>query len=133
MRSVVSVTSPSSPRGTPDWAEKVLERRRKLGLTQRELANAAGLTQQAVSYIERGGGVPKVTSMVRIARALGTTVESLFPVECAPLADGEPSHQVPPACLSGPPRGPPGHLGALGAIGRGAARPTGGGSPGLSG
>ncbi|HUZ19766.1 MAG TPA: helix-turn-helix transcriptional regulator [Acidimicrobiales bacterium] len=94
------MTPPTSPHATPDWAEKVLEHRRKLGLTQRELADAAGLTQQAVSYIERGGGVPRFTTMVRLARALGTTVESLFPLERAPLADGEPARQVPPACLS---------------------------------
>ena len=65
----------------------VLERRRKLGLTQRELARAAGLTQQAVSYIERGGGVPTCHLDGPHRGALGTTVESLFPAEVAPLAD----------------------------------------------
>lgn len=63
-------------------------RRHELGLTQRELAQAAGLSQQAVSYIERGTSVPRVTTMVRIARALGTTIEALFPMEGAPR-DGE--------------------------------------------
>lgn len=59
-------------------------------MTQRQLAEAAGLSQQAVSYIERGTSVPRVTTMVRIARALGTTIEALFPMEGAPrdeLAD----------------------------------------------
>jgi len=62
----------------PTWSEQVRVRRRALGLTQRELAEAAGLTQQAVSYIERGAGVPRVTTMLRLAQVLGTTLETLL-------------------------------------------------------
>lgn len=69
------------------WAEMLARRRHELGLTQRELGEAAGLSQQAVSYIERGASVPRVTTMVRIARALGTTIEALFPMEGAPCGD----------------------------------------------
>ncbi|MHB1782517.1 MAG: helix-turn-helix transcriptional regulator [Acidimicrobiales bacterium] len=61
------------------WARLVRERRRELRLSQLELGRRAGLTQQAVSYIERGIGIPRVTTMVRVARSLGTTVEQLVP------------------------------------------------------
>ena len=59
------------------WAHLVRERRQALQLSQLELGRRAGLTQQAVSYIERGIGIPRVTTMVRVARSLGTTVEQL--------------------------------------------------------
>jgi transcriptional regulator with XRE-family HTH domain len=59
------------------WARRVRERRQALKLSQLELGQLAGLTQQAVSYIERGIGIPRVTTMVRVARSLGTTVEQL--------------------------------------------------------
>ena len=68
------------------WSEEVRARRRALGLTQHELAEAAGLTQQAVSYIERGAGVPRVTTMLRLARVLGTTLEALVAEESELLA-----------------------------------------------
>ena len=70
------------------WAAMLAERRHELGLTQREVGEAAGLSQQAVSYIERGASVPRVTTMVRIARALGTSIEALFPMEAAPREEG---------------------------------------------
>jgi transcriptional regulator with XRE-family HTH domain len=63
------------------WAEKLLERRLALGLTQREVALAAGVSQQAVSYIERGVGIPRVTTLVRLSRVLGTDLATLFPPE----------------------------------------------------
>ena len=76
------------------WAEMLTPRRHELGLTQRQLGEAAGLSQQAVSYIERGASVPRVTTMVRIARALGTTIEALFPTEATPRGDGGPGGGV---------------------------------------
>jgi peptide-methionine (R)-S-oxide reductase len=59
------------------WARAVRSRREAVGLTQLELARRAGLTQQAVSYIERGVGIPRVTTMLRVARALEANVEEL--------------------------------------------------------
>lgn len=79
------VRGPASPDARSDveareegvWARRVRERRQALRLSQLELGQLAGLTQQAVSYIERGAGIPRVTTMVRVARSLGMTVEQL--------------------------------------------------------
>jgi putative molybdopterin biosynthesis protein len=48
------------------------------GLTQRTLGEAAGITRQAVSAIERGKVQPSVGIALALARALGTSVEELF-------------------------------------------------------
>jgi molybdate-binding protein/DNA-binding XRE family transcriptional regulator len=47
-------------------------------LSQRALAAAAGVTRQAVGAIESGRMQPSVGIALRLARALGTTVEELF-------------------------------------------------------
>ena len=52
--------------------------RRSRGLSQRALAEAAGITRQAVGSIERGRMQPSVGIALGLARALGTTVEELF-------------------------------------------------------
>jgi putative molybdopterin biosynthesis protein len=48
------------------------------GLSQRALAEAAGITRQAVSAIENGRMQPGVGIALALARALGTSVEELF-------------------------------------------------------
>jgi putative molybdopterin biosynthesis protein len=56
-----------------------LERLRKeRGISQRELAQAAGITRQGVGAIESGRSQPSVGIALALARALGTTVEELF-------------------------------------------------------
>ena len=47
-------------------------------LTQTELARRAGISRQALGAIESGAYHPGVAIAIRIARELGTTVESLF-------------------------------------------------------
>ena len=48
------------------------------GLTQKELARAAGVTRQTISHIEAGLYVPSVAVAIRLARALACRVEDLF-------------------------------------------------------
>src|SRR5262245_62784274 len=48
------------------------------GLTQAELAERAGVSRQLVSAVEAGRNTPSVEGALRIARALGTSVEELF-------------------------------------------------------
>jgi molybdate-binding protein/DNA-binding XRE family transcriptional regulator len=63
-----------------------LERvRRERGLSQRELAEAAGTTRQAIGAIESGRMQPGVAIAIGVARALDTTVEALFGPEPASL------------------------------------------------
>lgn len=54
------------------------ERRQERGLSQQQLADAAELTRQTVGAIEAGRSVPGVDVALRLARALGCTVEELF-------------------------------------------------------
>ncbi len=52
--------------------------RMRRGLTQRQLALAAGIGKSTLSMIEAGQRVPRVDTALLIARALETTVEDLF-------------------------------------------------------
>ncbi|WP_433325062.1 helix-turn-helix domain-containing protein [Spirillospora sp. CA-294931] len=50
----------------------VYQRRTALGISQRELAKRAGMTQPAISRLEAGGGgVPTLAVLDRLGRALG--------------------------------------------------------------
>jgi transcriptional regulator with XRE-family HTH domain len=51
--------------------KKIRRERRDQELSQRELAETAGLALNTVSLIERGLRTPSVTTVARIARALG--------------------------------------------------------------
>lgn len=56
--------------------------RKALGLTQPQLAKLAELSNYTVvQRYERGDVAPSVYVAIRIARALNTTVEELFPLE----------------------------------------------------
>jgi putative molybdopterin biosynthesis protein len=58
------------------------------GLSQRALAEAAGITRQAVSAVEAGRMQPSVGIALALARVLGVSVEELFaaPADPAPPA-----------------------------------------------
>jgi transcriptional regulator with XRE-family HTH domain len=51
----------------------------RAGLTQEELAREAGTTQTTVARIERDAVEPEVTTIRKLARALGTTPADLIP------------------------------------------------------
>ena len=57
-----------------------LERARR-DLTQADLAAMAGVTRRSVNAIEMGRMVPSVLLALRIARALGVTIETIFDLE----------------------------------------------------
>ena len=52
--------------------------REERGLTQRQLADALGVTGKAVSKWERGGGCPDVELLPGLSERLGTPVETLL-------------------------------------------------------
>ncbi len=58
----------------------VAEARREAGLTQAGLAEAANIDRVTVARIEAGALTPSVSVALRIADALGVTVESLWGV-----------------------------------------------------
>ncbi len=58
--------------------ELVRARRRELGLTQQDLANAAGVSRQTIISMETGDYAPSVYLALRVAGTLETTVEALW-------------------------------------------------------
>ena len=60
------------------------EARADAGLTQKALADLVGVEQPHIARWERGAQLPRVDGAVRLASALGTTVEAIWP--------GEPTH-----------------------------------------
>ena len=58
---------------------RVEEFRDRQGKSQGELAHAAGTSQARISQIERGESQPGVLLAQRIAKALYTTTDYLFP------------------------------------------------------
>ncbi|MEH2404270.1 substrate-binding domain-containing protein [Nostoc sp.] len=52
--------------------------RTRLGMSQQELANIAGVTRQSIGGVELGQYTPSVAMSLRLAKALGCLVEDLF-------------------------------------------------------
>ena len=61
--------------------------RRAAGLKQDQLAKQAAVSRQAIGALEAGRHLPRVDAAVAIARALGTTVESLLAPTPAGVVD----------------------------------------------
>ncbi|TWH54873.1 LOW QUALITY PROTEIN: XRE family transcriptional regulator of molybdate metabolism [Dulcicalothrix desertica PCC 7102] len=55
--------------------------RTRLGMSQQDLANIAGVTRQTISGVESGQYTPNVAITLRLAKALGCKVEDLFWME----------------------------------------------------
>jgi putative molybdopterin biosynthesis protein len=55
--------------------------RTRLGMSQQDLANLAGVTRQTISGVESGQYAPSVAITLRLAKALGCQVEDLFWIE----------------------------------------------------
>lgn len=55
--------------------------RTRLGMSQQDLANIAGVTRQTISGVESGQYAPSVAITLKLAKALGCQVEDLFWLE----------------------------------------------------
>lgn len=51
--------------------DELIELRKEKGLTQRELAKAANLTQPAIARLERKAAIPQLDTLLKVAAALG--------------------------------------------------------------
>lgn len=58
--------------------ESIRHHRKKLNLTQAQLAERLSVTPQAVSKWESGAGLPDLSMAVPLARALGITTDELL-------------------------------------------------------
>ena len=59
---------------------KFKEKRLACGLTQAEVAEAAGITVRAYQYYENGDKAPSVDVAIKIAKKLDSTVEDVFSI-----------------------------------------------------
>ena len=66
------------------FADKLTELRSARGLSQEQLAEAIGVTRQAVSRWERGANLPDAVSLTRLAGLFGVTAEWLVDEEAEP-------------------------------------------------
>lgn len=65
-----------------ELAEAVRARREELGLSQRQLAERAGMAQPGIARFEAGGTTPTLPLLERLAVALGLTLNvSLDPAQ----------------------------------------------------
>ena len=60
---------------------RIKERRTELGLTQAELADQVGVTRKTVNTVENGVFTPSALLAIKLAAALGFSVEQLFWIE----------------------------------------------------
>ncbi|MBR3555473.1 MAG: helix-turn-helix transcriptional regulator [Oscillospiraceae bacterium] len=65
----------------------IAEKRRALGLTQRELAEALGVSNRTVSKWECGGGLPELANILPLCALLDVTADELLRGEAE--AEGE--------------------------------------------
>ena len=57
---------------------RLREERVRRGLTQAQLAESIGVSRKTINTVENGIFVPSTVLALRLAKALGTTVEALF-------------------------------------------------------
>jgi putative transcriptional regulator len=62
-------------------ANRLKVRRGELGMTQAELAERVGVTRKTVNTVENGVFVPSTPLAIKLAEALGLSVEQLFWIE----------------------------------------------------
>lgn len=65
-------------RPEPKLGNRLKEERARAGLTQAELAARAGLSRKTVNTVENGVFLPSTLVALRLAAALGVTVEAIF-------------------------------------------------------
>lgn len=71
--------------------EKIIQCRRKCGLSQEALGEAVGVSRQAVSKWETGDAIPEVTKLVALADVFGVSVDYLVRDGESPSEVGKPA------------------------------------------
>lgn len=68
------------PESCSEIIDRLIARRQSIGMTQKELADAACLSQPVVARMERKKVIPQLDTLLKVAKALGCALE-LTPVE----------------------------------------------------
>ena len=55
--------------------------RNQMGLTQQELADGVGVSQKSIDYWEKDRYEPKLSSLVKLAKFFGVTIDYLVGLE----------------------------------------------------
>jgi putative molybdopterin biosynthesis protein len=74
-------TNPEKSANRPVFENRLRERRQTLGLSQKQLADMAGITRQAVCAVEAGQYSPATLVALQLAQVLHCKVEDLFSIK----------------------------------------------------
>ena len=58
--------------------QNLIKKRKEKNMTQKDIANMTGLSQQAVSRIEKYGNTPSMVNLIKYLRALDLDINSIF-------------------------------------------------------
>ena len=81
--------TPRRPRVPPRYPNRIREYRVKVGQSQQGLARDVGRSVSMVSRWERGQTLPTVPNLFRLAKALSTFAEALYPTFYVPRDHSE--------------------------------------------
>lgn len=74
--------------------DKIKDARKAAGMTQKQLAEALGVSETYISQYERNARNPKLTTLFRIATALGCKIDDLHAVELQAFDSPEAFHRA---------------------------------------
>lgn len=70
-----------------DLVDEIKDKREKLGLTQKELAERTGLKQSAIARMESGGAIPRLDTILKVAIAMGMKFSLIKDEDAASIAN----------------------------------------------
>lgn len=73
--------------GPETWGVRFQRRRDSLGLSQTDIAEITGLTQQSISRIENDEVDPRFSTLEKLAKAVVMDVNKLFPTDLRPRGE----------------------------------------------
>jgi transcriptional regulator with XRE-family HTH domain len=74
----IAVEMPRKKKEDSSFGPRLTAVRKARGLTQVQLAKAAGTTQRAISYYETDDGIPPAAAVIALAKALRVTSDELL-------------------------------------------------------
>ena len=60
------------------FIEKIVNHRKELGLTQKDISRITGLSQQAISSLERYDREPRLNTLLKYLEAININIENIF-------------------------------------------------------